>query len=91
MHAAIARCSRYCEESLLPLPPLQAAGGGEGWPHVLLVVVRMDGDDNRNGDCLSRRGVGQEKRTGGIERWVCFSCCLISLLFFGLPFSMQVN
>jgi hypothetical protein len=32
----------------------------------------MDGNDNRNVDCLSKNGVGQGKRTGGIERWVCF-------------------
>jgi hypothetical protein len=42
--------------------------GGEGWPHALLAVVGMDGDDNRNGDCLSKKGVGQGKRRGGIER-----------------------
>jgi hypothetical protein len=54
------------------------------------VVVAMDGDDNCNGDCLSKKGVEQGKRREGIERWV-FLCCLILLLFFGLPFSMQVN
>jgi hypothetical protein len=66
-------------------------GGGESWPHASLAVVGMDGDDNLNGDCLSKKGVGQGKRRGGIERWVYFSCCLILLLFFGLPFSMQVD
>jgi hypothetical protein len=67
-------------------------GGWEGWLHALLAVVAMNGDDNRNGDCLSKKGVEQGKRREGIERWVClFSCCLILLLFFGLSFSMQVN
>jgi hypothetical protein len=46
--------------------------GGEGWPHASLAVVAMDGDGNCNGDCLSKKGVGQGKRRGGIERWVCF-------------------
>jgi hypothetical protein len=66
--------------------------GGEGWPHALLVVLVIDGDDNCNGDCLSKKEVEQGKRRGGIERSVCFfPCCLILLLFFGLPFSMQVE
>ncbi len=47
-------------------------GGGEGWLHALLAVVAMDGDDNCNGDCLSKKGVGQGKRRGGIERWFFF-------------------
>jgi hypothetical protein len=72
LRAATARCSRDCEELPLPLPLLQAAGGGEGWLHVSLVVVGMDSDDNHNGHCLSKKGVGQGKRRGGIERWVCF-------------------
>ncbi len=37
-------------------------GGGEGWLHALLAVVAMDGNDNCNGDCLSKKGVGQGKR-----------------------------
>jgi hypothetical protein len=32
----------------------------------------MDGNDNSNGDCLSKKGVGQGKRRGGIEKLVCF-------------------
>jgi hypothetical protein len=51
-------------------------GGGKGvgkvWLQASLVVVAMDGDDNRNGDCLSKKGVGQGKRRKGIERWVSF-------------------
>jgi hypothetical protein len=51
----------------------------------------MDGNDNCNGDCLSKKGVGQGKRRGGIERWGCFLMLSYLLLFFGLPFSMQVD
>ncbi len=36
------------------------------------MVVAIDGDDNPNGDCLSKKGVEQGKRREGIERWVCF-------------------
>ncbi len=51
----------------------------------------MDGNDNCNGNCLSKKGVGQGKRRGGIERWVCFLMLSYLLLLFGLPFSMQVD
>jgi hypothetical protein len=51
----------------------------------------MDGDDNRNDDCLSKKGVGQGKRRGGIERLVCFFHAVLFCYFYGLPFSMQVN
>jgi hypothetical protein len=47
----------------------------------------MDGNDNHNVDCLSKKGVGQGKRSGGIERWVCFfhavlfCYCFLAYLF----------
>jgi hypothetical protein len=62
-------------------------GGGEGWLHALLAIVAMDGNDNRNGDCLSKKGVGQGKRREGIERRVCFyhafsfCYCFLAYLF----------
>jgi hypothetical protein len=62
-------------------------GGGEGWLHASLVVVVMDGDDNLNGDCLSKKGVGQGKRRGGIERWVCFFMLSYFVIVFWLTFS----
>ncbi len=55
--------NRHCR-----CPHCRLLGGGEGWPHVLLVVVRMDGNDNCNGNCLNNKGVGQGKKTGGIKR-----------------------
>jgi hypothetical protein len=66
-------------------------GGGEGWPHASLAIVGMDGNDDCNGDCLSKKGVGQGKRRGELKDGFVFSCCLILLLFFGLPFSMQAD
>ncbi len=62
-------------------------GGGEGWLHVLLAIIAMDGNDNCNGDCLGKKGVGQGKRREGIERWVCFfhavlfCYCFLAYLF----------
>ncbi len=47
----------------------------------------MDGNDNRNGNCLSKIGVEQGKRIEGIERWVCFfhavlfCYCFLAYLF----------
>ena len=57
-------------------------GGGEGWLHASLAVVAMDGYDNRNGDCLSKKGVGQGKWTGGTFRWVCFFMLSYFVVFF---------
>ena len=72
---------------IVPLLQGRGEGGGEGWLHVSLAVIAMDGNDNRNGDCLSKNGVGQGKRNGGIERWVCslhavlFCYCFLAYLF----------
>jgi hypothetical protein len=60
--------------------------GGEGWLHVSLAVVTMDGNDNRNGNCLSKNGLGQGKRTGDIERWVCFFMLSYFVIVFWLTF-----
>ncbi len=46
----------------------------------------MDGDDNCNGNCLSKNSVGQRKRTGGIERWVCFFMLSYFFIVFWLNF-----
>ncbi len=75
------------EESPLPLPLLRAVGrGGEGRPHASLAVVGMDGNDIHNGNCLSKKGVGQGKMRGGIERWVCFFMLSYFVIVFWLIF-----
>ncbi len=58
---------------------------------MLLAVVRMDSNDNCNGHCLSKKVLDKEKGQGELKDVFVFSCCLILLLFFGLPFSMQVD
>ena len=50
------------------------------------MVVAMDGDDNHNGDWLSKKGVGKGKRRGGIERWVCFFHAVFFVIIFWLTF-----
>ena len=55
--------------------------GGEGWPHASLGVVAMDGNDSCNGDCLSKKGVEQGKRRGGIERWFFFMLSNFVIVF----------
>jgi hypothetical protein len=46
----------------------------------------MDGDDNPNGDCLSKKGVEQGIRREGIERWVCFFMLSYFVIVFWLIF-----
>ncbi len=61
--------------------------GGESWLHASLAVVAMDGNDNCNGNCLSKIGVGQGKRREIMERWVSFfhavlfCYCFLAYLF----------
>jgi hypothetical protein len=60
--------------------------------HAVLPVLGMDGDDNRNGNWLSKKkGLNKGKEEGKLKDGFVFSCCHILLLFFGLPFSMQVD
>ncbi len=81
MHAATARCLWDCEELLLPLPPLRAAGGGRE----LAACVAGGSRDGR-----AKKGLDKGKGEGELKDGFVLSCCLILLLFFGLPFSMQV-
>ncbi len=63
--------------------------GREDRPHASLEITRLEGDDNCNGDCLSKKkGVGKGTREGEFKDEFVFSICLILLLFFGFSFSI---
>ncbi len=54
-----------------------------------LVIVGLDGDDNCNGNCLSKKkGLDKGKGEGEFKDGFVFSCFLILLLFFGFYFSL---
>ncbi len=61
--------------------------GGEGRPHALLAIAGLDGNDNCNGNCLSRkRGWTREKERGNLKMGlffhaVIFSYCFLAFLF----------
>ncbi len=59
---------------------LQAVwGGGEGRPHASLAIAGLDGDDNRNGNCLSKkRGWTREKERGNLKIGLFFHAVLFS-------------
>ncbi len=80
MHAATARCSWDCEELLLLLPPLRAAGR-----RGLTACVSGGCRDGQ-----AKKGLDKGKGEGELKDGFVFSCFLILLLFFGLSFSMQV-
>jgi hypothetical protein len=46
----------------------------------------MGGDDNHNGDCLSKKGVGQGKRREVNQRWLCFFMLSYFVIVFWLTF-----
>jgi hypothetical protein len=71
------RCCRCLCSGLL--------GGGEGWPHALLAVVRMDGNGNLNGVCLLDKG----KVEGELKDGFVFSYCPILLLFLAYLFQCR--
>ncbi len=60
--------------------------GGRGLAACVAVVVGMDGNDNLNGNCLSKKRVGQGKRRGGIERWIHFFMLSYFVIVFWLTF-----
>ncbi len=60
--------------------------GGEGWLRALLVVVAMDGDDNCNGDCLSKKGLNKEKEEGELKDWFVFFMLSYFVIIFWLTF-----
>jgi hypothetical protein len=76
-----------------------SGGGGEGRPHVLLAIARLDGNDNRNGNCLSKkRGWTREKERGNLKMGLFFLAvlfCYCFWLFFNvgqlISYQDQVN
>jgi hypothetical protein len=71
----------------LPLPLLQAVwGGGEGRPQASLAIAGLDGNDNCNGNCLSKKmGWTKEKERGNLKMGLFFhavSFCYCFWLFF---------
>jgi hypothetical protein len=85
------RCLRDHEESPLPLPLLRAVwgGGGEGRPPSSLALAGLDGDDNRNGNCLSKKRLDKGKGEEGFNDGFVFSCRLILLLFLAFLFQCR--
>jgi hypothetical protein len=86
LHAATTRCLRDHEEPPLPLLSLWAVwGGGEGRPHASLAIAGLDGNDYRNGDCLSKkRGWTRDKERGNLKMGLVFHavlCCYCFLAF----------
>ncbi len=54
-----------------------------------LEIARLDGNDNCNGDCLTKKkGLDKGKGEWEFKDGFVFSCCLILLFFFGFSFSM---
>jgi hypothetical protein len=79
------------EESPLLLPPLQAAGGGRGLAACVAGGCQDGWQWQSQWQLFEQKGVGQGKRKGGIERWVCFFMLSYFVIVFGLPFWMQVD
>ncbi len=64
-----------------------SGGGREGRPHASLAIAGLDGNDNRSGDCLSKkRGWTREKERGNLKMGlffyaVLFCYCFLAFLF----------
>ncbi len=50
----------------------------------------MDGNDNLNGNCLSKKGLDKGKGKGELKDGFVFSCCLILLLFLAYLFECRL-
>ncbi len=65
--------------------------GGEGRLHASLAIAGLDGNDNCNGNCLSKkRGWTREKERGNLKMGLFFSCCLILLFFLAFLFQCRL-
>jgi hypothetical protein len=55
---------------------------GEGRLHASLAIARLDGNDNRNGNCLSKkRGWTREKERGNLKMGLFFHAVLFCYRF----------
>jgi hypothetical protein len=65
--------------------------GREGRPHASLVIAGLDGDDNCNGDCLSKkRGWTREKERGNLKLGLCLHAVLFSYCFLACIFQCRL-
>ncbi len=56
--------------------------GGDGRPHALLAIAGLDGNDNHNGDCLSKkRGWIREKERGNLKIGSFFMLSFFVIVF----------
>ncbi len=68
-----------------------SGGGGDGRPHASLAIARLDGDDNRNGNCLSKkRGWTREKERGNLKMGLFFQAALSCYCFSAFLFQCRV-
>jgi hypothetical protein len=66
-------------------------GGGEGRPQATLVIAGLDGNDNRNGDCLSKkRGWTREKKRGNLKMGLFFYAVLFCYCFVAFFFQCRL-
>ncbi len=65
--------------------------GREGRPHASLAIARLDGNDNCNGDCLSKkRGWTREKKRGDIKVGLFFHAVLFCYCFLAFIFQCRL-
>jgi hypothetical protein len=66
-------------------------GGGKGRPHATLAIAGLDGNDNRNGDCLSKkRGWTREKERGNLKMGLFFHAVLFCYCFLAFLFQCRL-
>ncbi len=92
MHATTTRCLQDHEELPLPLPSLWAVWGGEeGRLHASLAIAGLDGNDNRNGNCLSKkRGWIREMERGNLKMGLFFHAVLFCYCFLAYLFQCRL-
>ncbi len=65
--------------------------GREGRPHASLEITGLDGDDNCNGNCLSKKkGLGKGKWEGNLKMGFFFHAVLFCYCFFAFLFQCRL-